>query len=189
MFRLESSVDIWFVLIAKKLRNSFDFFILNLSVPQRISTNLILLFSKKNVLWSHEMPKLNEKSFSKLTTAHSDLQAVFFEVIKYFDCEVITAYRGEEEQNKAFEEKKTQKIWPLSKHNQMPSLAIDVSPLPIDWNDTKRFYYFAGFVKGISEKLKSEGKITHSIRWGGDWDNDTEVKENKFNDLVHFEII
>ena len=27
------------------------------------------------------------------------------------------------------------------------------------------------------------------IRWGGDWDRDTEVRDNKFDDLVHFEIV
>ena len=27
------------------------------------------------------------------------------------------------------------------------------------------------------------------IRWGGDWDSDTQVKDNKFDDLVHFELI
>jgi len=26
------------------------------------------------------------------------------------------------------------------------------------------------------------------IRWGGDWDMDTHTKDNKFDDLVHFEM-
>ena len=26
------------------------------------------------------------------------------------------------------------------------------------------------------------------IRWGGDWDMDTQVKDNNFDDLPHFEI-
>jgi hypothetical protein len=26
------------------------------------------------------------------------------------------------------------------------------------------------------------------IRWGGDWDMYTKTKDNKFDDLVHFEI-
>ena len=28
-----------------------------------------------------------------------------------------------------------------------------------------------------------------SFRWGGDWDRDTEVNDNAFDDLVHYEII
>jgi len=27
------------------------------------------------------------------------------------------------------------------------------------------------------------------LRWGGDWDSDTEVRDNSFDDLVHFEIV
>jgi hypothetical protein len=30
---------------------------------------------------------------------------------------------------------------------------------------------------------------TLKLRWGGDWDMDTEVKDNKFDDLVHFELV
>ena len=27
------------------------------------------------------------------------------------------------------------------------------------------------------------------LRWGGDWDRDTQVKDNSFDDLLHFELI
>ena len=27
-----------------------------------------------------------------------------------------------------------------------------------------------------------------NLRWGGDWDQDTEVKDNRFDDLGHFEL-
>jgi hypothetical protein len=27
------------------------------------------------------------------------------------------------------------------------------------------------------------------LRWGGDWSMDFEVKDNRFDDLVHFEIV
>ena len=139
------------------------------------------------------MPSFGKTSLERLGTCHSDLQTLFNEVIKTFDCIVLEGHRGQEAQDKAFREGKSQKQWPSGKHNQLPSLAIDVAPysppVTVDWNDIKRFYYFAGFVKGTARQLKSEGKITHDIRFGGDWDNDTEVKDNSFNDLVHFELI
>jgi len=28
-----------------------------------------------------------------------------------------------------------------------------------------------------------------SIRWGGDWNMDTYVKDQRFNDLPHFELV
>ena len=27
------------------------------------------------------------------------------------------------------------------------------------------------------------------LRWGGDWDGDNELRDQTFNDLVHFEVI
>jgi hypothetical protein len=27
------------------------------------------------------------------------------------------------------------------------------------------------------------------LRWGGDWDQDTQVKDNNFDDLWHFELV
>jgi len=38
-------------------------------------------------------------------------------------------------------------------------------------------------------RLKEEGKMSHSVRYGGDWDNDKEISNNRYNDLVHFELL
>jgi len=135
------------------------------------------------------MPRFSNESLSKLSTCHADLQKIFFEVIKFYDCTIIEAHRNKEDQNKAFDLGNTKLKWPNGKHNKNPSLAIDASPYPIEWSNYKRFYYFSGFVCGISEKLKDEGKISHSVRWGGDWDRDKEFNDQSFNDLVHFELV
>lgn len=135
------------------------------------------------------MPKFSQNSFSKLSTCHIELQTLFYEVIRTFDCQVLEGHRNEEDQNKAFENGKTKLKWPNGKHNSQPSMAVDVSPYPLNWNDTKRFYWFAGFVMGIAQRLKDEGKMTHAIRWGGDWDGDKELNDQTFNDLVHFELV
>jgi len=67
-------------------------------------------------------------------------------------------------------------------------MAVDAVPYPIDWEDTKRMIFFAGFVICTAKRLKKEGKISHDIRWGGDWDRDTELKDNRFQDYPHFEL-
>lgn len=135
------------------------------------------------------MPKFSKSSFSKLTTCHQDLQALFFEVIKSFDCTVLEGYRNQEDQEAAFAAGNSKLHYPHGKHNHQPSLAVDVSPYPVDWKNISRFYWFAGYVMGIAQRLKDEGKISHAIRYGGDWDNDMEIEEDKFTDLVHFELI
>ena len=73
-------------------------------------------------------------------------------------------------------------MFPNGKHNSSPSLAVDCIPYPLDWSDRERMTYFAGFVKGIATMMG------YPIRWGGDWDGDTILSDNNFDDLVHFEI-
>ncbi len=128
------------------------------------------------------MPTFSEASRSKLYTCESRLIAVFTSVVRSFDCTVLCGYRTKTEQNEAFRLGFSKLKFPFSKHNTNPSCAIDVAPYPIDWNDLSRFYFFAGFVKGISANLG------FSLRWGGDWDGDTQVKDQTFNDLVHYEL-
>lgn len=128
------------------------------------------------------MPSFSKKSRDRLDECHPDLQEVFNAVIEVFDCTILEGHRPEDRQNRMVEEGKSQVRWPRSKHNSLPSRAVDVSPYPIDWNDRERFTLFAGFVLGVAH---SKG-IT--LRWGGDWDQDTEVDDNTFDDLPHFEI-
>ena len=78
--------------------------------------------------------------------------------------------------------------FPKSKHNPTPSKAVDAGPFerkeaPIDWMDRERMTYFAGHVIATARSMG----IT--LRWGGDWDQDTRVKDNAFDDIVHFELV
>lgn len=106
---------------------------------------------------------------------------------------MIEGHRGEQKQTEAFENGRSQLPWPKGRHNHVPSLAVDVSPYPVCWDSAQkniaRFYFFAGYVLATVEKLKAEGKMTKSIRWGGDWDCDKDFSDQKFDDLVHFELI
>jgi peptidoglycan L-alanyl-D-glutamate endopeptidase CwlK len=110
-------------------------------------------------------------------------------VVKHFDCSVIVGHRNEEDQNLAFATGKSQLRWPQSKHNASPSNAVDVAPWPIDWDDRERFHLFAGYVLATAEQLYQIGAIKRRVRWGGDWDSDTQVNDNRFDDLVHFELM
>ncbi len=135
------------------------------------------------------MPKFSASSFSKLSTCHPDLQTLFYEVIKHFDCTILEGYRDQVDQEKAYAAGNTKLHWPHGKHNSNPAMAVDVAPYPLEWKNIPRFYWFAGYVMGIAQKLKDEGKITHAIRYGGDWDSDKNVDNETFKDLVHFELV
>lgn len=129
------------------------------------------------------MPKLSQKSIERLASCHSDLRLLFSEVAKHYDITILCGHRNKEEQDEAFRSGKSKIQWPNGKHNSFPSLAVDVVPYPIDWNDKIRFYHFAGFVRGIAARLDMK------IRWGGDWDGDFDFKDQNFFDLPHFELV
>ena len=128
------------------------------------------------------MPKFGRKSRTRLATCDKQLQELFNEVVKYFDCSVLVGFRGENKQNSAYKGGHSKVKWPNGKHNKKPSFAVDVAPYPVDWEDRERFIYFGGFVKGCAFRMGI------SLRWGGDWDNDTQLSDNNFDDLVHFEL-
>ena len=128
------------------------------------------------------MPKFGKRSMERLNTCDEDLIALFQEVVKYFDCSVLEGHRGKEKQNKYFNEGKSKLRYPEGRHNKKPSNAVDVVPYPVDWNDREQMTYFAGFVKGVAYKMGIP------IRWGGDWNNNNDLKDNNFDDLPHFEL-
>ena len=129
------------------------------------------------------MPSFSKRSQDRLSTCRSELQTLFYEVVKGFDCTVLCGHRGRAEQTEAFESGRSKVRWPDGKHNSNPSEAVDVVPYPVNWNDLARFYFFGGYVKAKAEELGI------NIRWGGDWDGDTSVTDQNFNDLPHFELI
>jgi peptidoglycan LD-endopeptidase CwlK len=129
------------------------------------------------------MPSFGSSSRRQLQTCDQRLRKVFEEVLRKFDCTVLCGYRNEEDQNKAYDQGRSKVRYPHGKHNTNPSRAVDVAPYPIDWENLDRFYYFAGYVMN---EARNQGI---RLRWGGDWDSDTEVTDNDFNDLVHFELV
>jgi len=118
------------------------------------------------------------------------LQTLFFEVINHFDCTIIEGFRDEADQNKAYASGKSRLKWPYGKHNQSPSMAVDVAPFPVDWDNEQRFLVFAGFVLGTANSLKAQCKMSHYVRWGGAWNGlDKLNTPGMLNDFVHFELM
>ena len=129
------------------------------------------------------MPSLSPVSVARLATCDPRLRALVEAVAEAIPCAVLEGHRDKEAQDAAFAAGRTKVKWPHGKHNQLPSLAVDAAPLPIDWHDRERFTLFAGFVLGMA---KAQGL---ALRWGGDWNRDYQLKDNRFDDLVHFELV
>jgi len=128
------------------------------------------------------MPKFGKRSKKQLGTCNLELQEVFNEVIKTVDCAVLEGNRSEARQNALYKEGKTKVKFPQGRHNAIPSRAVDVVPYPIDWSDRERFTLFAGFVLGTAKSMGI------NLRWGGDWNQDWQVNDNKFDDFPHYEL-
>lgn len=126
------------------------------------------------------MPKFSARSLKNLEQCHPLLQLLMYEAIKVTDFSVICGFRGEREQNEAYDRGNSKLKWPQSKHNQTPSLAVDIVPYPIDWNDERRFRTLGTVVKEIWAQLPEEKKEGWSLSWGGDW--------KTFKDFPHFEL-
>lgn len=126
------------------------------------------------------MSVFGKSSLEKLQGVDQRLQDLAHRVVlEHHDCKVIYGLRTEAEQQKLVAEGLSRTM--NSKH--LTGKAIDIAPYPIDWENTKRFYYFAGMVLAVAQGMGLK------IRWGGDWDMDDVLDDQTFMDLVHFELV
>ncbi|HDY89413.1 MAG TPA: M15 family peptidase [bacterium] len=129
------------------------------------------------------MPYLSKRSEGKLITCREELQRICRSVIQYYDFAVIHGYRGRVIQNELYRQGFSKLKFPKSYHNKKLSEAVDLAPYPIDWRDTRRFDILAG------RMLETADMMGLTLIWGGDWDNDDDLKDQTFNDLGHYQII
>lgn len=147
------------------------------------------------------MSHYSRRSKDRLATADADLQALFNSIVPDFDNTILYGHRTPAEQYELWERGRVlvNGVWVvenvlevvtykdgfdrLSKHNFSPSLAVDAVPYPIDWKDENRMCYFAGMVM---ERARAMGL---NIRWLGDGDQDTQLADERFMDLPHFELM
>jgi len=98
-------------------------------------------------------------------------------VIQDYDFVVVCGYRDEAEQLKAYDAGNSRLLYPKSKHNTKPSLAVDIAPYKngkIPWDDIHAFHELAGRV------LETASLLGYPLVWGGHW--------TSFKDYPHFEI-
>ena len=130
------------------------------------------------------MARFGKVSMRRLDTCDPKLQHLFLVVVEKYDCMIVCGHRNKEDQNKAFTEGKSKLKWPKGKHNTLPSKAVDAAPWingAICWDDKE----VRKFAKYVLETAKTLGI---KIRWGGDF-NMNGLNDDKFKDLVHFELI
>ncbi len=128
------------------------------------------------------MPSFGTESRKRLDTCHVDLIQVCELVIPNYDFTVLEGFRSNARQDDLFRQGKSKLQAGGSKHNNDPSLAVDIAPYPIDWDSRTRFYLLAGFM------FQAASQLDIKLRWGGDWDGDWIHSDQSFHDLPHFEL-
>ena len=128
--------------------------------------------------------KFSQASQGRLDTCDKRLQDLFEAVIAAgHDCTIIEGHRTKERQDEAFRTGKSKLQWPQSKHNKIPSMAVDVMPYPIDWVNRKQHFEFAKVVFAKAEEMGIK------VRWGGDFNMDGDWTNDRLIDRPHWEII
>ena len=117
----------------------------------------------------------SNRSLQRLSGCHHDLEKIMNTLIQEMDVTILCGYRNQVEQNKSYLHGKSKLKYPSSKHNKKPSLAVDVAPYPIDWNDIDRFKDMVKRIKRIAKNLGIE------IRCGADFIT--------FKDYPHIELV
>ncbi len=121
------------------------------------------------------MAKFSDHSAEKLAQCHEDLQELFNALIVETDCTIVTGYRNQTDQDKAFADGLSHVKYPNGKHNSKPSFAVDACPSPYNWDtNTPPIEDFAKAVK------KKADELGICISWGGDWAG--------WKDTDHFEL-
>lgn len=121
------------------------------------------------------MPYLGENSRNHLAECHPDLIQVMTEAIKTYDFSVICGHRNEVDQMNAFLSGNSQVRWPDSKHNAVPSRAVDIIPYPGGF-ESKMIEWW----KMATHVFAAANKVNVEIEWGGHWRN--------FKDYPHFQL-
>ena len=128
------------------------------------------------------MNKYSNSSQAHLDSAHPLLRIVFIEALQIMDHSILEGHRGKTRQNELFDAGNSRVQYPNSNHNTLPSRAVDARPFPYEEDDFEGMALFAGVILGIAHAHQIP------IRWGGDWDRDYQVKDERFRDMAHFEL-
>lgn len=135
------------------------------------------------------MRKWSDKSQAVYDTLDPRLQDVCDYILhEVADISLVCGHRTQKEQNEAYyaEPPRSKLPWPKSKHNTLPSLALDFQPYPYPARQEKLWAALAYVAGSMKEYARRKG---FKMRWGGDWDGDGDLTDQNFDDLFHVEIV
>jgi peptidoglycan L-alanyl-D-glutamate endopeptidase CwlK len=100
-------------------------------------------------------PMLSDKSQAALSAAHPLLKKWIATVIAdnpKLKFQILEARRGRSDQERAFAKGNSKARFGQSAHNWTPALALDITPVPLDWNNVAAFKALAPPFKAAAKK-------------------------------------
>ena len=139
------------------------------------------------------MNKWSRTSEKKLSSCHPDLIAIMNQVLEVQDCTIIAGGRNEKAQEKAFYMGKSKLKFPQSKHNTVPSQAVDVAMFKdgqVQW-DLDNAIIMSRAIYNVWQSMLADDKVACQLRFGLTWTDNPfdEIKEGQFVDGFHIEIV
>jgi len=132
------------------------------------------------------MHTFSTTSLDRLEGVHPALADLCFALLYHVDILIVYGKRTEAQQQILVQKGLSKTM--NSKHLIQPDgycHAVDIAPYPLDWDNTKRFYWVAGMAKALAPQYLPDDMY---LRWGGNWDSDNDLDDQTFMDLVHFEL-
>lgn len=120
--------------------------------------------------------KLSAASQRQLAEAHPLLRKLFEQVMRdnpQLKFQILDSRRGRKEQNAAYARGNSKAKFGQSAHNWSPAIALDVTPVPLDWNNIPSFAALSKPILAVAKRLSIP------IEWGGTW---------SLGDYPHYEL-
>lgn len=125
--------------------------------------------------------KFSAKSLEKLRGVHPKLVECLMKAIKTskIDFTILEGVRSQQRQTELFKQGKSQRDGVVRKSEHQIKkdglgYAVDLAPLPIDWNNKQKFIELSNHIKATAKSLGI------SIIWGGDF--------KSLVDMPHYEL-
>ena len=142
------------------------------------------------------MFKFGRVSSQRLSNCHKDIQRLMHKAIEVsvIDFGIACGYRSVEEQQKLYQQGRSKPggivtyvdgVNRKSKHNSLPSTAVDIYAYvggKAVW-DKEHLYYLGGVIMTCAKNMNIP------LRWGANFNQDADLKNENFYDLPHFELL
>ncbi len=127
---------------------------------------------------------LSDSSIKNLENVHPDLVILMKDLSQFCPIRVLCGYRDQQAQDHAVASGASKKPWPTSKHNIVPSRAIDLCIEPYNPDDILQCLYLNAFVMGFGTARGL--KLRSGADWNGNFSPSTSPSPK---DYFHIELM